>query len=613
MLFGVFCFEVGRAIIYFDKSIMIGPLLLGIFLLTFLVCLKKLKSNHEIYITAFVTFIYAPVLIINYSGSIGYFNNVLDTFYFTYCFTFVEGLIASKIPYLSHKTFYRIAGTLLRFLIIPLNDKGFILMHGALLVTSIYFDYDRENRDKNLFESYIYSQEQLNRVKDLVVNDIPDGIVIVTSDLKKCLFANTSLISMFGDQLQSNFHQSFQQFSIHQTLTDLQNTTMNSDHESPRQYPDKPSKKTLFNILKSEAIFENRKISYNLVYFDETSSSLPEKEKRVFDTKILPLVWDKQSAIAIIFHDITQQNTILELKIAANIHKDRILATVSHELRTPLNGILGMVEIMESSTQDKTTLSHLSICKNSCHLLQGFVNSILDLNLIRANKIKLNPERIDFPSFLKEALQLFEFQCRQKGISLTQKIHPSMSKIIMTDKARLSQILINLIGNALKFTLQGGITIKAEERSIKGEEYVEIFVEDTGVGIKKEDQGKLFKMFEKVGHTDTVVNKHGVGLGLTISNDISKLLCKNDKIAGIKVSSRINFGSKFSFILNKNLLCNHHEKDKFTQLNLTSFGSCEEINPDESKMKIYPTKFIKKVQMNQPASCQNLQFKPTII
>ena len=256
--------------------------------------------HHELYVTGFVTLGYIPFLCAYYYGDSGYFQSPLDTFYFTHGFTIIEGLIVSKIPYLSHRTTYRIFGTIFRFLIVPLNQKNHIVTEILLLAASIYFDRDRENHDKNLFESYFYSQQQLNQFKDLVVNDIPDGILIITSDLEKCLFANNSLASIIGGQLnEHSLHQSFEKFIIHES-PDSQSTVDSSD--SP------PLKKNLSLILQDYVVktLEQKKISFALAY------TLPQKEKRIFETKIMPLVWDRQSAIAIIFHDITEQNTISE-------------------------------------------------------------------------------------------------------------------------------------------------------------------------------------------------------------------------------------------------------------------------------------------------------------
>ncbi|RZK18270.1 MAG: hypothetical protein EOO43_12655, partial [Flavobacterium sp.] len=126
---------------------------------------------------------------------------------------------------------------------------------------------------------------------------------------------------------------------------------------------------------------------------------------------------------------------------------------VSHELRTPLNGILGMVQIMQQRVQDPELLHFLSICRNSSNLLIGLVNSILDVNQIRYKKLELHPERIDLMAFFKDIVGLFEFQCQQKGLYLRVDTSNLQMKSIVTDKKRLSQIFINLVGNALKFTI----------------------------------------------------------------------------------------------------------------------------------------------------------------
>jgi len=127
-------------------------------------------------------------------------------------------------------------------------------------------------------------------------------------------------------------------------------------------------------------------------------------------------------------------------------------------------------------------------------------------------------------------------------------------KAVVTDKNRLSQIFINLIGNALKFTQHGGITISVS-RCFANSDYIEMSVEDTGLGIKEEDKDKLFKMFGKLENErgGTIVNTQGVGLGLTISNNLAKLLCDRKALEGIKVESEYKRGSKFTFIIKTNL------------------------------------------------------------
>jgi len=263
----------------------------------------------------------------------------------------------------------------------------------------------------------------------------------------------------------------------------------------------------------------------------------------------MTIVWDDQPSIAIILRDITEQHTIMSLKIA-DAQKDNVLATVSHELRTPLNGMLGMIQIMEKKIREPELLGYLEVCKNSGSLLVSLVNSILDVNQIRANKLKLVPEKIDLYGLLSGVKALFDFQCKKKGIFLTIKI--SQITCVVTDKNRLSQILINLVGNAIKFTSKGGITITACQ-SRENSDYVKFSVEDTGVGIKDADKGKLFKVFGKLDNDDERINCQGVGLGLNISDNIARVLCQEEKLKGISVDSQFGVGTTFSFLINRRL------------------------------------------------------------
>ena len=319
-------------------------------------------------------------------------------------------------------------------------------------------------------------------------------------------------------------------------------------------------KETLLDFIKSKMFNgtddEVGSISCNLILEKSMNDELDSRpscegeQDQIFEAKVFKIIWDKQPSIAIILHDITQQHTILSLQIA-DTQKDKVLATVSHELRTPLNGMLGMIQIMQKQIQDQELLKYLSICSSSGQLLLGLVNSILDLNQIRFNKIRLYPEQVSIADLLTEIFLLFKVQCDQKKIYLTSETSSATPKWLITDKNRLSQILINLIGNALKFTFEGGITISVSESERRG--YVQFDVRDTGLGIKEEDKEKLFKVFGRLGHADQRINTQGVGLGLNISDNLARLLgCGVDERA-IKVESEYSKGTTFSFLVKKEL------------------------------------------------------------
>ena len=321
---------------------------------------------------------------------------------------------------------------------------------------------------------------------------------------------------------------------------------------------------------------------------DTISMSKSPAHSYVFEAKVLHITWDEQPAIAIILYDVTQQQTILSLKLA-DAYKDTLLATISHELRTPLNGILGMLQIIQKCVKDAEILRYIDICKNSGQLLLSLVNSILDLNQIRAKKLKLYPEKLNVHSFLKEICALFEFQCTQKNLLLNVKVSPKVPRHFVTDKNRLSQILINLMGNALKFTSTGGISILVNPTTHV--DYVELSIVDTGIGIKEQEKVKLFKMFGKLEDSDNTLNRQGVGLELTISDNLARLLCCNREKEGIKVDSEDKKGSRFYFVIKRVYQDTVEESDSSLEKSCmdSNVSSLRELDELEEKMKKYST------------------------
>ena len=273
-----------------------------------------------------------------------------------------------------------------------------------------------------------------------------------------------------------------------------------------------------------------------------------EGVRRVFRVKVFPLLWDEAEAIAMVLDDMTQQRIITELK-QADKNKDMVIAMVSHELRTPLNGMLGLIDIAKKKISHVETLSYLKACRNSGVLLLSLVNSILDMNQISHKKLNLVYTRISIADILEEMRSLFDYSCQLRRLYMDTKIEPNAPEFICTDKNRLSQILINLLGNAFKFTFQGGVTVKVNLENMHPLK-VRFSVVDTGIGIKKEDQERLFKMYGKLEQQDKKINTNGVGLGLTISNTLAKMLNPSENTnSGIQVESEVNVGTTFSFII----------------------------------------------------------------
>ncbi|MBW4492054.1 MAG: AAA family ATPase [Oscillatoria princeps RMCB-10] len=224
---------------------------------------------------------------------------------------------------------------------------------------------------------------------------------------------------------------------------------------------------------------------------------------------------------------------------AASRAKSEFLANMSHELRTPLNGILGYVQILKRDKnvtgQQKDGLNIISQCGE--HLLT-LINDILDLSKIEARKMEIHPTNFHFPQFLEGIAEMCYVRAEQKGISLVYEPVTELPKGVRGDEKRLRQVLINLLGNAIKFTEKGGVAFKVGYHEGK----LRFQVEDTGVGMAPEQLEEIFLPFHQVGEHNRKIE--GTGLGLAISRQLVGMMGGE-----IQVKSTLGFGSVFFFDL----------------------------------------------------------------
>ena len=215
--------------------------------------------------------------------------------------------------------------------------------------------------------------------------------------------------------------------------------------------------------------------------------------------------------------------------------KSQFLANMSHELRTPLNGILGYAQILKKgktiTDQQKNGLNIIHQCGE--HLL-NLINDVLDISKIEARKMELYPKNFHFPEFLEAIAEICRIRAEQKGIELIYETLTPIPKAVRADEKRLRQVLINLLGNAVKFTEQGYITFKVGYH----QEKFRFQVEDTGIGIAKEKLEEIFLPFQQVG--EKIRETEGTGLGLTISRELAELMGGE-----LKVESTLGKGSVF--------------------------------------------------------------------
>ena len=227
----------------------------------------------------------------------------------------------------------------------------------------------------------------------------------------------------------------------------------------------------------------------------------------------------------------------------ANQAKSEFLANMSHELRTPLNGILGYAQILGRALDGKEREGINVIYQCGSHLLT-LINDVLDLSKIEARKLELVPTAVHLPSLLQSVVEMCRIKAEQKGLAFIYQPPSQLPKGIEVDEKRLRQVLINLLGNAIKFTEAGSVTLQVDVQSLsEGEMTLNCQIIDTGVGIDRADLAQLFEAFEQVGAQSK--QSEGTGLGLAISQRIVQLMGST-----ITVDSQLGSGSKFAFSIN---------------------------------------------------------------
>ncbi|EAS07631.3 ATPase, histidine kinase-, DNA gyrase B (macronuclear) [Tetrahymena thermophila SB210] len=331
----------------------------------------------------------------------------------------------------------------------------------------------------------------------------------------------------------------------------------------------------------NEKIKDQIKKKENLLQSEDASNIFVQIDDKIYQIKLFKLSkkhslsYENENMPSILF-------LIKEAAIQSSRSKDenskkyqtQMIAQVSHELRTPLNCIMLMLEQLQQKINQELNKKYLRPSINSCNLLLSLINDILDLAQINAGKFTFIFQKFRLSKLLKETIKLLKQKAQLKGIDMILDYDKSIPRYIISDPNRLRQILINLIGNSLKFTRKGSITLKTTLINTQPVR-MDIQVIDTGIGIPQEKQEEIFNQFNKIqDNQNKQLNSSGCGLGLNISNQLAKGISINGQ--GIRVQSQVGQGSTFSFYLEDKQILKQTE-------NYIGYYKKDRSNPKQSK------------------------------
>ncbi len=227
---------------------------------------------------------------------------------------------------------------------------------------------------------------------------------------------------------------------------------------------------------------------------------------------------------------------------AANHAKSQFLANMSHEIRTPMNAVLGMADFLYESQLGSEQRRSVEIMKQSSTLLLSIINDILDFSKIETGKLALSLQKFNFQELVKDSFRLLQLEAQSKDLRYSMQINSEIPNLVIGDPVRLSQVLVNLLGNAVKFTAQGEVTLNISAKTLaKDKVRLNFEVTDTGIGISHDKQNLIFNAFSQADNSMTRMYR-GTGLGLAIAKQLVQMMGGQ-----VGVNSQLGIGSSFWF------------------------------------------------------------------
>lgn len=252
----------------------------------------------------------------------------------------------------------------------------------------------------------------------------------------------------------------------------------------------------------------------------------------------------------IVVRDITDIYDYTQQLEKASQAKSDFLAKMSHEIRTPINAVLGMNEMILRECEDSETKKYAMDIRTSANALLALINDILDTSKIESGKLEILPVEYTLDSMLNDIINMIYVKAKDKQLNLLLKVDETIPNGLFGDDVRIRQILINLLNNAVKYTEKGSVTLEVSAKENNGGIDLHFVVRDTGIGIRKEDMGRLFAAFERIDEKKNR-NVEGTGLGMNIAVELLKLMGSS-----LEVDSEYGKGTAFSFTLYQSVVDN---------------------------------------------------------